>query len=195
MNFDLKKILEPKKQLIVIGSRASLGKTTLTLQITDKALSQNIAVAIFSLENSKEMTLSRLTNKDNVYVDDTPNIPISYIEEQTKKLVQDHNIGLVIIDYIQLIKDYFKTNDISSRLKALAEQLQITIIITSQLTSNIDTRADKRPILEDIKDKSLSKLADTVIFLYPTPKNEVDILIAKVPKLSKGAIKYEWRRI
>lgn len=187
MNLNINKLLEPKKQIIVIGSRPGLGKTTLTLQIADKVLNQNMKVAIFSLENSKEMTLNRLHNKANVYVDDTPNIPISYIEEQTKKLVQDHHIELVIIDYIQLIKDYFKTNDISSRLKALAEQLQITIIITSQLTSNIDTRADKRPILEDIKDKNLSKLADTVIFLYPTPENEVDILIAKEPKLSKGA--------
>ena len=182
MNLNIDQILETKNQLIIIGSRPALGKTTLTLQIADKMLSQNMAVAIFSLENSKEMTLSRLTNKDNIYIDDIPNVSINYIEEQTKKLVQDHNIKLVIIDYIQLIKDYPAT-DISSKLKKLTEQLQITIIVTSQLTRDIKTRANKRPMLEDIKNKNLGKLADTVIFLYEKSKNNVDILIAKEPKV------------
>lgn len=182
MNLNLNQILEPKNQLIIIGSRPALGKTTLTLQIADKILNQNIAVAIFSLENSKEMPLSKLTNKDNVYVDDTPNVSISYIEEQTRKLVKDHNVKVVIIDYIQLIKDYF-TTDISSKLKELTEQLQITVIVTFQLTRDIETRADKKPILKDIKNKNLGKLADTVIFLYEKSKNNVDILIAKEPKV------------
>lgn len=182
MNLNLNQILEPKNQLIIIGSRPALGKTTLTLQIADKATSQNMAVAIFSLENSKEMPLSKLTNKDNVYIDDTPNVSISYIEEQTRKLIKDHNVKVVIIDYIQLIKDYF-TTDISSKLKELTEQLQITVIVTSQLTRDIETRADKRPILKDIKNKNLTKLADTVIFLYEKSKNNVDILIAKEPKV------------
>ncbi len=179
MNLNFNQILEPKNRLIIIGSRAGLGKTTLTLQIADKALSQNMAVAIFSLENSKEMVLNKLTNKNNIYIDDTPNIPISYIEEQTRKIVKDHNVEVVIIDYIQLIKNYF-TSDISSKLKELTEQLQITVIVTSQLTRNIDTRADKRPILEDIKNKNLTKLADTIIFLYENHKNHVKVQIAKV---------------
>ena len=179
MNLNLNKILEPKNQLIIIGSRPALGKTTLTLQIADKVLSQNMAVAIFSLENSKEMTLSKLTNnKDNVYIDDTPNISISYIEEQTRKLVTDHNVKVVIIDYIQLIKDYF-TTDISSKLKELTEQLQITIIVTSQLTRDIETKTDKRPILKDIKNKNLAKLADTVVFLYQNSQNNIEMLVAK----------------
>ena len=178
MNLNIDQILETKNQLIIIGSRPALGKTTLTLQIADKMLSQNMAVAIFSLENSKEMTLSRLTNKDNIYIDDIPNVSINYIEEQTKKLVQDHNIKLVIIDYIQLIKDYPAT-DISSKLKKLTEQLQITIIVTSQLTRDIKTRANKRPILKDIKNKNLTKLADTIIFLYENHKNNVEIYQAK----------------
>lgn len=181
MNLNLNQILEPKNQLIIIGSRAGLGKTTLTLQIADEVLNQNMAVAIFSLENSKEMTLSRLTNKDNVYIDDTSNIPISYIEEQTQKLVKDRNVKVVIIDYIQLIKDYF-TTDISSKLKELTEQLQITVVVTSQLTSDIDTRADKRPMLEDIKNKNLAKLADTIIFLYENHKNNIEIYQAKEPR-------------
>lgn len=178
MNLNIDKILEPKNQLIIIGSRPALGKTTLTLQIADKVLNQNMAVAIFSLENSKEMTLSQLTTKDNIYIDDTPNVSINYIEEQTQKLVKDHNVKVVIIDYIQLIKDYF-TTDISSKLKELTEQLQITVIVTSQLTSDIDTRADKRPMLEDIKNKSLAELADTVIFLYENHKNNIDIYQVK----------------
>ena len=185
MNLNLNQILEPKNQLIIIGSRAGLGKTTLTLQIADEVLNQNMAVAIFSLENSKEMILSRLTNKDNVYIDDTSNIPISYIEEQTQKLVKDRNVKVVIIDYIQLIKDYF-TTDISSKLKELTEQLQITVVVTSQLTSDIDTRADKRPMLEDIKNKNLAKLADTIIFLYENHKNNIEIYQAKEPRNEQG---------
>ena len=178
MNLNIDQILETKNQLIIIGSRPALGKTTLTLQIADKMLSQNMAVAIFSLENSKEMTLSRLTNKDNIYIDDTPNISTSYIEEQTRKLVKDHNVKVVIIDYIQLIKDYF-TTDISSKLKELTEQLQITIIVTSQLTRDIETKTDKRPILKDIKNKNLAKLADTVVFLYQNSQNNIEMLVAK----------------
>lgn len=178
MNLNLNQILEPKKQLIIIGSRPALGKTTLTLQISDRAISQNMAVVIFSLENSKETILNKLTNKNNIYVDATPNVSINYIEEQTQKLVKDHNVKVVIIDYIQLIKDYF-TTDISSKLKELTEQLQITVIVTSQLTRNIETRANKRPILKDIKNKNLTKLADTIIFLYENHKNNVEIYQAK----------------
>lgn len=178
MNLNLNQILEPKKQLIIIGSRPALGKTALTLQIADEATGQNMSVAIFSLENSKETILNKLTNKNNIYIDATPNVSINYIEEQTQKLVKDHNVKVVIIDYIQLIKDYF-TMDISSKLKELTEQLQITVIVTSQLTRDIETRADKRPILKDIKNKNLTKLADTIIFLYENYKNNVEIYQAK----------------
>lgn len=102
----------PEDELIVIGARQGHNLTTIGLQIADNISRQNKPVAIFSLEYSKQALLEKLEDTDNIYIDDTPNIPITYIEEQTKQLVKANNIKLVIIDRLQQIKCSTKTETI-----------------------------------------------------------------------------------
>lgn len=149
----------PQDELIVIGARQGNNLTTIGLQIADNISRQNKPVAIFSLEYSKQALLEKLENTKNIYIDDTPNIPITYIEEQTKQLIKDHNIKLVIIDCLQKIKDYNNTEIIKS-LRTLAKEQQICIILLSQQTTDTTTE------LGNIKNKSVRDLIDSFIFLY-----------------------------
>ena len=149
----------PQDELIVIGARQGHNLTTIGLHIADNISRQNKPVAIFSLEYSKQALLEKLENTKNIYIDDTPNIPITYIEEQTKQLIKDHNIKLVIIDCLQKIKDYNNT-EIIKRLRTLAKEQQICIILLSQQSSDTTTE------LGNIKNKSVRDLIDSFIFLY-----------------------------
>lgn len=149
----------PQDELIVIGARQGHNLTTIGLHIADNISRQNKPVAIFSLEYSKQALLEKLENTKNIYIDDTPNIPITYIEEQTKQLIKDHNIKLVIIDCLQKIKDYNNT-EIIKRLRTLAKEQQICIILLSQQTTDTTTE------LGNIKNKSVRDLIDSFIFLY-----------------------------
>lgn len=149
----------PEDELIVIGARQGHNLTTIGLQIADNISRQNKPVIIFSLEYSKQALLEKLKNTDNIYIDDTPNIPITYIEEQTKQVIKDHNIKLVIIDCLQKIKDYNNTETIN-RLQVFAQEQQICVLLLSKQSTDTATE------LGDIKNKSVRDLVDSFIFLY-----------------------------
>lgn len=211
--------------LIVIGSRPAMGKTALALNIaTHVATKENIPVAIFSLDMSREQCTKRIlssqalveNNKLNtgklneeewekviktseqlsnaeIYIDDTVGISINKIREKCIKLKQEKNIGLILIDSLQLILSNKKCNtreeedsEVSSALKELAQELNIPIIVTYQLSRALEEREDKRPILSDIKD-DIIKNSDVVMFLhrddyynpYSEKKNIAELIIAK----------------
>lgn len=210
--------------LIVIGSRPAMGKTALALNIaTHVATKENIPVAIFSLDMSREQCTKRIlssqalveNNKLNtgklneeewekviktseqlsnaeIYIDDTVGISINKIREKCIKLKQEKNIGLILIDSLQLISSNKKCNtreedsEVSSALKELAQELNIPIIVTYQLSRALEEREDKRPILSDIKD-DIIKNSDVVMFLhrddyynpYSEKKNIAELIIAK----------------
>lgn len=200
-----------KSNLIVIGSRPAMGKTALALNIaTHVATKENIPVAIFSLDMSREQCTKRIlssqalveNNKLNtgklneeewekviktseqlsnaeIYIDDTVGISINKIREKCIKLKQDKDIGLVVIDYLQLIQGSNKNYNsreqeisaISLSLKNLAQELNIPIIVLSPVSRTADTRfykgEDPRPILEDIKySGTIVQDADIIMFLY-----------------------------
>lgn len=149
--------------LIVVAGRPAIGKSTYGINIINNLSKQNIKVAVFNLETSKETLLQNLENINNIYIDDTPNITVNYIEEKCKKLIKENNIKFVLIDYIQLVK---KENiEICSKLKTIAKELNITILALSQLSYKVEEREDKRPVLADIKDEVV-KNADMIMFLY-----------------------------
>lgn len=156
----------PQDELIVIGARQGNNLTTIGLQIADNISRQNKRVAIFSLAYSKQELLEKLENTDNIYIDDTPNIPITYIEEQTKQLIKDHSIKLVIIDYLQQIMDY-ENIDTKDKLRTLAQEQQICIILLSQQATDTTTK------LGDIKNKSVRDLVESFIFLYEEDDDRV----------------------
>ena len=133
-----------------------------------------------------------------VIIDDTRSLLMTDIENKAKDINSHNNIGLIIIDYLQLIK-IDKSDDINcrnkeiseilKRLKLLAKELNVPILCLSQLPRELEKRKDKRPILPDFGEiTSIEELADTIIFLYrdgyynlsnTDKKENAEIIIAK----------------
>ena len=118
--------------------------------------------------------ISRLADT-NIYIDDTPGITIGEIRAKSRRLASEGNLGLIVIDYLQLISVESKyagnrqqeISEISRSLKTLAMELQVPIIALAQLSRSVDSRDDKRPILSDLRESgSIEQDADIVSFLY-----------------------------
>ena len=167
----------PQAQLITLGAKPNVHKSTIAIHIADNISKQNKPVAIFSLETTKQNLLEKLGNVNNIYIDDKPNVDITYIEDQCQHLIQEHNIKLAIIDYLQLIQGNTNIN-IVEELRKYAEDKQITIILLSQSIEEL-TSNEGKPILEDIKNKTLRDLIDSLVFLYDEDIKKVETTIAK----------------
>lgn len=157
-------------KLILVSGRPAVGKTHLGINI---ALKHDMPTLFFSFESSKETIINN--SKGVLYVDDTPNVPLEYIEEQCRKFKQEHNIGFVIIDYLQLI-NYKDVEIIGAGLRRLVEELGLTIMVLSQLAGT-----DKIPTLTDLKEsKAIADVSDVVFFLYRETTNaDTEIIVAK----------------
>ncbi|OZM56587.1 replicative DNA helicase [Lottiidibacillus patelloidae] len=141
------------------------------------------------------MAMGSLSNA-GIYIDDTPGIRINELIAKCRRLKQEHGLGMVLIDYLQLIVGSGKTgenrqqevSEISRSLKALARELQVPVIALSQLSRGVEQRQDKRPMMSDIRESgSIEQDADIVAFLYRDDyydkesenKNIIEIIIAK----------------
>jgi replicative DNA helicase len=131
-----------------------------------------------------------------IYIDDTPGIRINDIRAKCRRLKQEKGLGMILIDYLQLIMGSGKSgenrqqevSEISRSLKALARELEVPVIALSQLSRGVESRQDKRPMMSDIRESgSIEQDADIVAFLYrddyydkeTEAKNIIEIIIAK----------------
>ena len=146
-----------------------------------------------------------------IYIDDTPGISIMEIRAKCRKLKLEKNIGLVIIDYLQLVTASGKKNgsreqeisEISRSLKILAKELNVPVIALSQLSRAPEQRKDDhRPILSDLRESgAIEQDADIVTFLYrddyynenSEEKNVAEVIIAKHRGGSTGTVKLAWQ--
>lgn len=111
-----------------------------------------------------------------IYIDDTPLLSIMDVRTKARRLQAEHGLGLVVIDYLQLMEsknrgnDYNRVqevSDISRGLKALARELNVPVIALSQLSRAVESRPDKRPMLSDLRESgSIEQDADVVMFIY-----------------------------
>lgn len=131
-----------------------------TGQLTDDEW-QNLVVAMGAL------------SKTSVFIDDTPGNRMAEISAKCRRLAKEHDLGLIVIDYLQLIEGGNKENrqqevsEISRQLKKLAKELSVPVIALSQLSRGLEQRQDKRPVLSDIRESgSIEQDADIVAFLY-----------------------------
>ena len=119
---------------------------------------------------------SRESSQRSIYIDDTPGIRITEIRSRSRKLAQETgNLGLILIDYLQLITGTGRENrqqevsEISRQLKILAKELKVPVIALSQLSRGVEQRQDKRPVLSDIRESgSIEQDADIVAFSIVT---------------------------
>jgi len=133
----------------------------------------------------------------SLFIDDTPNISVAEMHFKIKKLKQENEIplGIIFVDYLQLLEDVSKTDNrvqelskITRSLKKLARELNVPIIVLSQLSRNVETRTNKRPMLSDLRESgSIEQDADVVIMLYrdeyyystTAEKNIIELILAK----------------
>ena len=143
-----------------------------------------------------------------IYIDDTPGITVTEIRAKCRKLKLEKNIGLVIIDYLQLVQGSGKTSsreqeiaEISRSLKILAKEIEVPVIALSQLSRAVEARPDHRPMLSDLRESgSIEQDADIVMFLYrddyynedSEKKNQAEVIIAKQRAGSTGTVDLAW---
>lgn len=190
--------------LILIAARPGMGKTSFAMNIAVNAarISRDKKVAVFSLEMSREQLVARMLSSEGritseqmktgkieysqwrglnqaaemlnmveLYIDDTASITIG---EMKAKLRRMNNLGLVVIDYLQLMSSGRKdgnrvaeVSEITRNLKIMAKELNVPVITLSQLSRGPESRTDKRPLLSDLRESgSIEQDADIVLFLY-----------------------------
>ena len=109
-----------------------------------------------------------------LFIDDTAMLSLMDLRAKARKLKAEHNLQLLVIDYLQLIHStrthenrHQEVSEISRSLKALAKELEIPIIALSQLSRAVDSRMDKRPMLSDLRESgAIEQDADVIMFLY-----------------------------
>ena len=144
-----------------------------------------------------------------IFIDDTPGITVTEIRAKCRKLKMEKNIGLIVIDYLQLIQGSGKRNssreqeisEISRSLKILAKELDVPVIALSQLSRAAEQRADHRPMLSDLRESgAIEQDADIVMFLYrddyynpdSEKKNIAEVIMAKHRAGSTGTVELLW---
>lgn len=131
----------------------------------------------------------------NIFIDDSPAITVNQIRAKCRRLKKEHGLGMILIDYLQLISGSGKrdnrqqeVSEISRTLKQIARELDVPVIALSQLSRGVEQRQDKRPMMSDIRESgSIEQDADIVAFLYrddyyekdSEKKNIIEIIIAK----------------
>ena len=157
----------------------------------------------------KLATASGLLSDAPIYIDDTPGIKVMDIRTKCRKLKMEKKIGLIVIDYLQLIQGSSKRggtreqeiSEISRSLKILAKELDVPVIALSQLSRSVESREDKRPMLSDLRESgAIEQDADIVMFLYrddyynedSSDKNKAEVIVAKHRGGSTGTRKLLW---
>ena len=229
-----------KGNLLLVAARPAMGKTSFALNIClNVAKKYKKTVAFFSLEMSREelamrllssesfvdsqkMATGKLTEEEwvkigmassalsqtDIRVDDNGGITVAEMNAKCRRL---DNLGLVIIDYLQLMQGsgYGKGNDnrvqvvsdISRSLKIMAKELNVPVICLSQLNRAAEGRSDKRPVLSDLRESgSIEQDADSVMMLYrddyynpnTEEKNIAECIVAKNRHGETGTVKLQW---
>ena len=144
-----------------------------------------------------------------IYIDDTPGISVMEIRAKCRKLKLEKNIGMVVIDYLQLVQGSNRRNgsreqeisEISRSLKILAKELNVPVIALSQLSRAVEQRPDHRPMLSDLRESgAIEQDADIVMFLYrddyynpdSEKKDIAEVIIAKHRGGSLGTVDLLW---
>ncbi len=181
-----------KQELNIIGARVGFGKTSLALKSVVANLEDNNGVLYFSLDLTKKQLKTKIISMESklplkdlqkgivsdkekldnatrtienkkLFIDDTKYPTLEYIINKSRDTM-DNNIKLIVVDYIQLIKN--DNQNIARELKKLAIELNLTIVALTQLNKNIDDRANTMPRLNDIEDKHIEIEANLIILIY-----------------------------
>ena len=229
-----------KSDLLLVAARPAMGKSAFALNIgVNVAKKYKKTVAIFNLEMSREQLAMRLLaseafidmqklatgklseeewgklcmasaalSQTDIRIDDNPSVTVADINAKCRRL---DNLGLVVIDYLQLMQGsgYGKNSEnrvtvvgeISRSLKIMAKELNVPVVCLSQLSRAVEGRTDKRPILSDLRESgAIEQDADSVMFLYrddyynpdTEDKNIAECIVSKNRHGETGTVKLQW---
>ena len=229
-----------KSDLLLVAARPAMGKSAFALNIgLNVAKKYKKTVAIFNLEMSREQLVMRLLanesfvdgkklatgklsdeewtklcmastalSQTDIRIDDNPSITVAEMNAKCRRL---DNLGLVIIDYLQLMQGsgYGKASEnrvtvvgeISRALKIMAKELNVPVVCLSQLSRAVESRTDKRPILSDLRESgAIEQDADSVMFLYrdeyynenTEDKGVAECIVSKNRHGETGTVKLQW---
>lgn len=229
-----------KSDLLLIAARPAMGKSSLALNIgVNVAKKYKQTVAVFNLEMSREQLAMRLLSGESfvdsqkmltgklsdeewgklamasaslsqtdIRIDDNPSVTVA---EMNAKLRRVEDLGLVIIDYLQLMtgSGYGRQSEnrvqvvgeISRSLKIMAKELNVPVICLSQLSRAVESRTDKRPIMSDLRESgAIEQDADVIMFIYrddyynenSEEKNVAECIVAKNRHGETGTVKLQW---
>ena len=226
-----------KSDLIIIAARPAMGKTSFAMNIaTNVARHSGKDVVTFNLEMSKEQLATRILSTEALvdsnslrngrisgddwvklamsagylsnlplYIDDTASMTV---QQMKAKLRRTKNLGLVVIDYLQLMDSTSHSDnrvvvisEITRQLKVMAKELNVPVILLSQLSRQVESRTDKRPMLSDLRESgSIEQDADIVLFLYrdayynkeSTRQNISECIVAKNRHGETGTVELIW---
>ena len=228
-----------KSDLLILAARPGMGKTSFALNLAANVCRRHKdkEVVVFSLEMSKEQLATRMLSAEalvtsdhlmkgtidekeweklaqgadrmaemNMYLDDTAGITVVQMKAKLRRL---KNVGLVVIDYLQLMNSGKKAesrvneiSDITRQLKLMAKELNVPVITLSQLSRSVESRPDKRPLLSDLRESgSIEQDADIVMFLYrdgyynkdkAEDVNLAECIVAKNRHGETGTVNLRW---
>ena len=230
-----------KSDLLLVAARPAMGKSAFALNLgVNVAKAYKKTVAIFNLEMSREQLAMRLLasesfidmqklatgkltdeewgklamaaaslSQTDIRIDDNPSVTVADINAKCRRI---ENLGLVVIDYLQLMTSsgYGKNSgdnrvtivgEISRALKIMAKELNIPVVCQSQLSRAVESRTDKRPILSDLRESgAIEQDADSVMFLYRdeyyNPNSEdkglAECIVSKNRHGETGTVKLQW---
>ncbi len=231
-----------KSDLLLIAARPAMGKSAFALNVAvNVAKKYDKTVAVFNLEMSREQLVMRLLanesfvelqklatgklseeewsklcmasaalSQTDIRIDDNPSVTVADINAKCRRL---DNLGLVVIDYLQLMQGsgYGKSSsgenrvtvvgEISRALKIMAKELNVPVICLSQLSRAVESRTDKRPILSDLRESgAIEQDADVVAFLYrdeyynenTEEKGVAECIVGKNRHGETGTVKLQW---
>ena len=229
-----------KSDLILLAARPGMGKTSMALNVAlNVARSEEKTVAVFSLEMSKEQLVTRLLSAEafvrnsslnmgelserdwekiaasmitlsrmNILMDDDPLVSVADMNAKCRRI---DNLGLVVVDYLQLMRSAGKkygsenrqqvVSEMSRTLKIMAKELNVPVLCLSQLSRANEKREDKRPQLSDLRESgAIEQDADIVMFLYrdgyynedADDPNLTECIVAKNRHGETGKIKLQW---
>ena len=179
------------------------------LALESKVDSQNIRTGNLEDEEwAKLIEGANIIGKSHLIIDDKPGISISELRSKCRKYKMEHNLGVIIIDYLQLMTGSGRSesrqqeiSEISRSLKALARELNVPVVALSQLSRAVEQRPDHRPMLSDLRESgAIEQDADVVMFIYRDDyynkdsenKNIAEIIIAKQRNGPIGTVNLVW---
>ena len=229
-----------KSDLVLIAARPGMGKTSIALNMALHAAKHSgKTVVFFSLEMSREQLAMRLISNESfvdnqklvtgrlsedewgkislassalsqtdLRVDDNPSVTVAEMNAKCRRI---DNLGLVLIDYLQLMtaaeagrraeNRVTVVSEISRALKIMAKELNVPVICLSQLSRANESRPDKRPMLSDLRESgAIEQDADEVMFIYrddyyhpdTEEKNVAEVIVAKNRHGETGTVKLQW---